>query len=306
MTQATSTNRNQEIIAIHIRYEDFYRIGGGLTIILVLIIIGSWLFGQNQVALDNTMLGYVTNVATEALSVLATIVVIDQLNRRREREERKLALFRQAKSRSNDAAVEALDQIQYEGWWDELLEHYTGSNENSRVNLSQVRWGGGLDLQRVNLEKVIFGGANLQGVNFDRANLQGAELTDTNLDGANLNSVNLQMATLVKAELKNVDLGGANLQETDLSHANLQNSHVIYADLSHAQLEGAQLQNAKLWRANLSGVNLQGANLLGAILDGGNLTNVTLPDGKKWTPDTDMTRFTNPDHPDFWQPSESE
>ena len=26
-----------------------------------------------------------------------------------------------------------------------------------------------------------------------------------------------------------------------------------------------------------------------------------LPDGKKWTPDTDMARFTDPEHPDFWR-----
>lgn len=56
------TNRLQEIKTIHIQYQDFYRIGGGLFIISVLIIIGSWLFGQNQVALADTMLGYVTNV----------------------------------------------------------------------------------------------------------------------------------------------------------------------------------------------------------------------------------------------------
>ena len=23
---------------------------------------------------------------------------------------------------------------------------------------------------------------------------------------------------------------------------------------------------------------------------------------KYWTPDTDMTRYTNPEHPDFWEP----
>jgi len=23
---------------------------------------------------------------------------------------------------------------------------------------------------------------------------------------------------------------------------------------------------------------------------------------KYWTPETDMTRYTNPEHPDFWQP----
>jgi len=31
-------------------------------------------------------------------------------------------------------------------------------------------------------------------------------------------------------------------------------------------------------------------------------TSAILPDGSKWTPDTDMTRYTDPNHPDFWQP----
>jgi len=26
-----------------------------------------------------------------------------------------------------------------------------------------------------------------------------------------------------------------------------------------------------------------------------------LPDGTHWTPETDMTRFTNPKNPDFWR-----
>ncbi len=27
---------------------------------------------------------------------------------------------------------------------------------------------------------------------------------------------------------------------------------------------------------------------------------------RKWTPDADITRFTDPDHPDFWQQTEKE
>lgn len=41
--------------------------------------------------------------------------------------------------------------------------------------------------------------------------------------------------------------------------------------------------------------NLQGANLLAAWFD----EDTVLPDGTKWVPDTDMERFTDPDHPDF-------
>ena len=47
--------------------------------------------------------------------------------------------------------------------------------------------------------------------------------------------------------------------------------------------------------------SLQGADLLGANLQGARFDYTTLPDGTKWIPDTDMTRFTDPDHPDFWR-----
>ena len=70
-------------------------------------------------------------------------------------------------------------------------------------------------------------------------------------------------------------------------------------------------KEANLWSANLKGANLQQANLKNARLD----EDTVLPDSKatlnngylsKWTPDTDMSRFTNPEHPDFWQPHNRE
>jgi hypothetical protein len=55
--------------------------------------------------------------------------------------------------------------------------------------------------------------------------------------------------------------------------------------------------------ADLRGTNFKAANLTGAILRNAQFSNKTiLPDDKKWTPETDMTRYTNPNHPDFWQP----
>jgi uncharacterized protein YjbI with pentapeptide repeats len=73
-------------------------------------------------------------------------------------------------------------------------------------------------------------------------------------------------------------------------------------------LQGATLQRARLLRTNLQQANLFDANLQRAILIAVNLQeaymdeDTTLPDGTKWTPDTDMARFTDPGHPDFWSP----
>lgn len=127
------------------------------------------------------------------------------------------------------------------------------------------------------------GGGLLQEANLYRANLQGVILSHANLQQADLQDANLQQAILSGASLQGANLEGAILQAATLSIANLQEARLV-----DANLQGAYLLNA----------NLQEAKLMVAKFD----ENVVLPDNTKWTQDTDMSRFTNPDHPDFWQP----
>ncbi len=124
------------------------------------------------------------------------------------------------------------------------------------------------------------------------------------LDGEDLRSANLHSAYLNQASFVGANLNGAKLQNTRMRGANLE----------RASLQGTHLQGARLGE-----VNLKHANLENAIFD----TSTILPDaqllvdengevqrdenGKRlynnyWTPETDMSRYTNPDHPDFWQP----
>jgi len=58
----TTQTRQEEIKAIHIKYEDFYRIAGGLVVILIFIVIGSWIFGQNAFDFEDNFLFF---MATE-------------------------------------------------------------------------------------------------------------------------------------------------------------------------------------------------------------------------------------------------
>jgi hypothetical protein len=115
------------------------------------------------------------------------------------------------------------------------------------------------------------------------------------------------------------------LQGAYLVHANLYEAFLLEADLQAANLHVANLQKAYLRRANLQGANLEGAKLQGANLYKANLRDATLqsalfdettvlPDAnyvgrdegsnpifdKHWTPETDMRRYTDPQHPDFW------
>ncbi len=143
------------------------------------------------------------------------------------------------------------------------------------------------------LEGAVFADIDLEGVDLEYADVS-VELAGVNLEGAHFSNANLLLTIL----------SDANLKDADLSHANL-----LMADFSNANLEGADLSWTNMGGTNLSGANLQGANLPVGAWDGAwgdNEANfdeyTTLPDRTNWTPDTDLTRFTDPEHPDFWDP----
>jgi hypothetical protein len=115
-----------------------------------------------------------------------------------------------------------------------------------------------------------------------------------------------RLGWLTDGSLRGVFLAGANLEGAILAWANLQGAILAWANLQWAALQEANLQAAILAWANLQGAILAGANLQWAALQEANLQGTTfnekttLPDGTEWTPDTDLTRFTDPEHPDFW------
>lgn len=125
------------------------------------------------------------------------------------------------------------------------------------------------------------------------------------LQRTDLRRANLQDARLENANLQRVNLLEANLRDAYLWFANLQGAHLQNADLQDARLTGADLQRAFLHGANLKGANLWEANLQDASLSYvGFDENTILPDSSKWSPDTNMKRFTDPKHPDFWRSDE--
>lgn len=251
-------------------YQAYYTLARRALPFIVGVIIGGFIFSSDA--------GYATNLYTEIMSILATVGILDFFNQRRDTQNLKKRLIREAGSRSNETAKSAVEWLRAEGW----LE---GSH--------------GL----------------LQGADLVATNLQDANLFDSNLRGAYLGGANLKQAFLPGANLIQAYLGGANLQKADLFEANLERANVLQADLESTDLGGANLQGANLKDADLRYAKLGGANLLGANLEGTELIKVywkreirgkmcvaTLPDGTKWTPETDMTRFTDENHPDFWRP----
>jgi hypothetical protein len=116
-----------------------------------------------------------------------------------------------------------------------------------------------------------------------------------------------QQGWLHDGSLQGVYLSGANLQGARLRDANLQEALLVAANLQGADLFRANLQGTHFWRANLREINLAAANLTDAVLHEAHLAGAQfseetiLPDGSRWTPNTDIRRFSDPEHPDAWR-----
>lgn len=216
----------------------------------------------------------------ELISIAVIAFLIDWLARRRGIRERKQDLIIQLGSPDNDFTREAARHLHCRGW---------------------IRDG---TLQRVDLQ-----GANLAGVDLWGADLASADLSGANLTAARLIGAKLNQAILNRACLAEADLEEAVLHRARLGGADLRSARLVLADLRGAYLAEVTFEGANLQRANLAGAILDHARLGGADLREANLTDVRcnsatiLPDGSAWTPDAVLARFTDADHPDFWQPA---
>ncbi|MCU0498128.1 MAG: pentapeptide repeat-containing protein [Anaerolineae bacterium] len=227
---------------------------------------------------------YAANISSELIGIALTVLIIDRMNRDRDRIERrqrelerqqeeKKRLIRQMRSVDNGIAVQAAHELRAKGW------HEDGSLK-------------GTDLHE----------ANLSGVDLSRAMLIGASLTKANLFGANLERCELNGAMLNKADLRESDLDRAVLEKAFLIEADLSDSSMERIDLTNALLSLSSLRRCMLRRAILRGTDLTEADLRDAFLEVAEFdTQTTLPDGSKWTPQTDLGRFTNPRHEQFWR-----
>jgi len=159
----------------------------------------------------------------------------------------------------------------------------------------------GAHLVDANLERANLANADLQGADLTKARLRSAILSQANLRRANLSQAqlieaNLRGADLREAVMRRAFLSGADLRGAKLAGAVLQTS-LWGTNLGNADLNGADLRGAELFRTDLSGANLQGVQLQDATIN----PDTILPDGKQWQPKTDLRRFTDPTHPQFWR-----
>ncbi len=246
-----------------------YDLAAGVLLVIVAAVIGLALFPDDK--------GFQGNLYTTILGVLITIFILDRRAERREalraENDLKARLIREMGSSVNEVAIRAVEELRAKGWLsDGTLEHMKWKNAN---------------LQDADLTR-----ATLPYVNLGEANLKKAKFYEANLENACLWSANLQESNLRVVYLYNSDLWGAYLQNADLTGSYLKK----------ANLRAVNLQQANLCAVTLTASNLTDAHLEGAILYDYQIDETTiLPDGTNWTAETDMSRFTNANHPQFWR-----
>lgn len=298
----------EEQRAIRVKNKSTYQLLGAVLVLLVGIWIGSQRYQNDS--------GFETNLYTELLSIGVTVFILDRLNARRTKDEarrqRKQELFLQLGSPSNDFALEAIRQLEIEGWLEEALQKKDFPRANWQdVVLPETDFTKA-DLFRINLTNANFEGfdftnaglweANLTNAELYQANMLNAQITSANLTNANLGQANLTKANLERSNLTATNLWQANMTKANLKQALLKTTILRYANLKYANFEEADLTNA-----DLSGANLLEADLLGAVLKDTVFDERTiLPNGRSWTHETDLTRFTDWKQPGLWRSDDRE
>ena len=107
------------------------------------------------------------------------------------------------------------------------------------------------------------------------------------------------------ADFRFSDFSGANLENTFLRNARLTEAKLFGAMFKNADLQGADLSEAFLAGADFTGANLKHAKFvppynLNYISEQKEVEMFTLPDGNLYPLGSDFSRFTDPNHQDFW------
>lgn len=252
------------------KYIDFYKLLGAGILVLVGVVIGRSLNPSQTESFD-------VNLTTEIISIAVTVFILGWYNDYQATKRFKRQLIDDAASTSNEIAKHAVHVMRRREW----LQGERGILRNA-------------NLLRANLSDAFLRATNLENAHLYAAELQGADLVGANLRHAELVYADLRSADLTGADLRSASLGVTNLQDASLRDAQLQN-----ANLNRADLKGARLIGAKLHGANLTDANLEAAYMSIAEYD----HKTCLPDGRFWTKDTQMDRFTDSSHPEFWRSS---
>lgn len=216
------------------------------------------------------------NLAVGLIQAAITFYIFDRVVEQRDTERDKERLLREMGGPDNAFALRAVRELRAKGW---LTDKSIRAVDFANANLTQAQ------MNDATLLNVNLYGANLAKVNLRQSDLRASDLWNANLENADLNG----------ADCRSCKLLATNLREATLTNVNFQFSNLCDADFEGAFVAGADFRNTALIGANLK--NIRYLNISQPIFD----ETTILPDESQWTPDTDIKRFTDPTHPQFWR-----
>lgn len=264
---STQNNRWQEIGTIWKQYSGLYAFAGFLLGFVTYPALQAVGFSLGQ---------FIISIAPEIVGIFITVVIIDTFYRRREEERLKHDLIREMGSFANPVAIRAVEALRDKGWLTD------GTLIHKKFHQAELKYA---DLSNAVLNRCRFAGANWQ--NVKAYHLQ--------LTGGQLGGIDLRKSQLNVSNLAHTNINDADAREADFRGCNLEGVHFDQTDLENCNFTGTNLKGTDFYNANLKGVDFERA-----VFD----ENTLMPDGYSWTPELDIRRYTDPEQPDFWQPTD--
>ncbi|RMF80941.1 MAG: pentapeptide repeat-containing protein [Chloroflexi bacterium] len=207
------------------------------------VIISIGLFNDYRTSVESFTLSHIisefySNLGSEFLGIGITVIIIEGLNRRREKERLKQQLIREMSSNDNGFAVRAVRELCAEGW------HKDGTLR-------------GINCKRADLTEADLTDADMEQANFTDAKLVKTILSNTKLMGAILNQTDLKGSILTKANLSGAQLRDADLEDAILVSADLKGANLLDANLKNCDLtrvkcdENTKLPDGQFWNTNI-------------------------------------------------------
>jgi hypothetical protein len=188
----------------------------GMILLVVGLISGFWGFRDQYPGpfeFGRVVSEFYGSISIELISIAFTVLILDQMYRRREAQRDKEQAIRMLTSRDAHTVAQTLARLRSDGSLDD------GSLVRSDLTgalFTQAQLSGAV-LSRANLRKADLSGVDLEEAQLDGADLGGSNLTNANLTGSNLESADLSGAILKSANLQ--DATGASSTELARAHS---------------------------------------------------------------------------------------
>lgn len=199
-----------------------------------------------------------SNFCAEFISLAITILIIDYLYDKKEKENNKKRLIRELGCEDIGLTSRALKEIKELGYIND------GSLNNADFSKATLN---GLDFSNCKLNNLNFSNALLISSDFSNSELRNCDFSHCNLNGINFNRAKLVNVKFHKAELYGATFHNSKMQNSDLLRANLDNCEFIDAEIEVSKFEDTFLRCSNLFKAKFKACNFLNSDFTNANLE---------------------------------------